>query len=603
MYPQDLVESILQHADIVDIISSYLNVIKKGKEYKAVCPFHADTNPSMMISKEKQIFKCFACGEGGNAITFVRKYEKISFDEAVRKVAELSGFHDPRLLKEIKVIKTDPSLEPIYNAINDLQKYYVYGLSIPEAENARKYLESRHLTSDDIVKYGIGFSPIDGESTVKFLQAKGHSLKAIEGTGIALAGTHSRDCNAGRVTFPLFDSNGQVVGFSARRFVEDDTGKYINSSDGPIFHKSKVLYNYHRAKDAARRAGHVYVTEGFMDVIALDKAGIPNAIAIMGTALTSDHLTMLKRLNCELRLCLDGDGPGQTAMMKVIGSIKKAGLNFRIVSNPGDLRDPDEILQDEGPNKLVEMMNNLVDPFQFQLSYYLNTKKLETLEERKLVLSYFIPLIKDVKDNIEKDDYVAKLARATGFETSTIYRELSRNNSSKETIQGICQIVRSTPTATSKRSRYDRLFNAEQHILYYMLKEVDAVKFFESNINSFYNNQLEAIANYILDYSLQKNEVPPVQILMGNIEASEEEDGDKLNDIITSLLLKDSTWPPYSHDELEALNKVIKVEKTKIYDYLKFSDSFESSDSLNKAKVLDEYLASIRKRSEENKDK
>jgi DNA primase len=336
MYDRDLIDKILASADIVTIISAYIPVTKKGRSYVALCPFHDDKNPSLNISKEKQIFKCFVCGTGGNAITFVEKYEKISFEEAVRKVADLINFHDERLEKQAYHAYVNPELTPLYACISDLEKYYQYALSIPEGKLASDYLAGRHISPDQISKYGLGYAPMDGAKTVQYLQAKGHSLKAIEDIGIALAKKEgTSDSNAGRLIFPLFDADGQVVGFSARKLKEEQSPKYVNSPGTRIFDKGKLLFNYQNAKNTARHDGYVYVLEGFMDVMALDKAGIPSAVALMGTSLTNEQISLLRKLNCEVRLCLDGDAPGQAGMMKMITLLNRSGIAFPPCFEPG----------------------------------------------------------------------------------------------------------------------------------------------------------------------------------------------------------------------------------------------------------------------------
>ncbi|MFA6619787.1 MAG: CHC2 zinc finger domain-containing protein, partial [Bacilli bacterium] len=228
MYDRDLIDKILASADIVTVISAYIPVTKKGRSYVALCPFHDDKNPSLNISKEKQIFKCFVCGTGGNAITFVEKYEKISFEEAVRKVADLINFHDERLEKQAYHAYVNSELTPLYDCIDDLEKYYQYALSIAEGKVASDYLAERHLDAGQVAKYGIGYAPMDGAKTVQFLQVKGHSLKSIEDIGIALAKKEgTSDSNAGRLIFPLCNPDGQVVGFSARKLHEEQSPKYV----------------------------------------------------------------------------------------------------------------------------------------------------------------------------------------------------------------------------------------------------------------------------------------------------------------------------------------------------------------------------------------
>jgi len=590
MYSQDLIDDILKHADIVTVISSYINVIKKGRSYVALCPFHDDKNPSLNISKEKQIFKCFVCGTGGNAITFVEKYEKIPFDAAVRKVADLIGYHDDRLLKQAPVVHTDPSLTPLIACINDLEKYYVYALSIPEGEKGREYLKSRNIPADQVAKYGLGYAPIDGKATIKFLQAKGHSLKSIEGIGIALAHSEgTSDHNAGRLIFPLSDPNGQVVGFSARQLEKDGTSKYINSPDGLLFHKGKILYNYPNVKASAHRDNYCYLLEGFYDVMALEKAGLPNALALMGTSLTADQINLLRRLNCEIRLCLDGDAPGQSAMMKIVSQFQRANIDFRVVSNPGDLRDPDDILQEAGPNALKEAMNHLVDAYDFQIDYYQNTKKLETAEDRRKVMMYFVPFLRNVPAGIDRENYIVKLSKATGYDPDAIHRQLALAAPGDQTEE---EAVYADETIAERlhpeKMLVKRLFRAEREVLFYMLSQMDAIKYFKTTIENFYNPVYDEIANYILDYTEKNDKPADVSALVSQIAASGSENSDQLENDVSTLSLED-WWPPYDAKILDECYKVIKEEKEKVNDKTLTVASLEGKDPKDKARLIADY--------------
>ncbi|MBP5091125.1 MAG: DNA primase [Bacilli bacterium] len=603
MYSQDLIDAVLKHADIVQVISAYIPVIKKGRSFVAVCPFHDDTNPSMNISQEKQIFKCFVCGTGGNAITFVEKYEKIRFEEAVRKVADLTGFHDERLKKEAFQEKKDPALIPLTACIDDLQKYYVYSLEVPESEKARAYLKKRNIPAEQIAKHGIGYAPLDGKNTIKFLQAKGHSLKSIEGIGIGLVRSEGMsDHNAGRVIFPLHDPNGQVVGFSARRLEKDGTSKYINSPDGPLFHKGKILYNYHNVKISARKDGYCYLVEGFMDVMALERAGLPNAVAIMGTSLTSDQLSLLRRLNCEIRFCLDGDAPGQSAMMKNLAQFQKAAIPFRIVSNPGDLRDPDEILQEDGPERLKEMMGNLVDAYDFQINYYTNTKKLETAEDKRKVMLYFLPFLRSVPAGIDRDDYIVKLSKATGYEVDTIYRGISKLEPGELTEE---------ETILQERKIYDQLENrrqereltklrrAERAVLHYMLNNIGAIDYFETEIENFYDSVHEEIANYIIDYAKSHDDEVDVSGLVSQIAATGADDSEELQSSITTIAL-DNWWPPYNLHEMEVCREAINEGKSAAFAKSMIERSMEGKSDEEKARLIKDYA---RRKREDQKNR
>jgi DNA primase len=592
MYSRDLIDAILQQADIVSVISSYIPVTKKGRSYVALCPFHDDKNPSLNISKEKQIFKCFVCGTGGNAITFVEKYEKIGFEEAVRKVAELINFHDDRLVKEAYQVHVDPSLEPLYACINDLEKYYQYALTTEEGKVAADYLAARHIPADQIAKYGLGYAPKDGAKTVAYLQAKGHSLKSIEDIGIALAkATGTSDNNAGRLIFPLANSNGQVVGFSARRLADDGSTKYVNSPETPIFHKSNVIYNYHNAKESAHHDGFIYVLEGFMDVMALDRAGLKSATALMGTSLSNEQITMLRRLNCEIRLCLDGDAPGQAGMMKMVTQLNRAALPFRLVSNPGDLRDPDDILQESGAPALKESMGHLVDAFDFQVDYYTNVKKLDTPEEKRKVMMYFIPFLRNVPAGLDRDNYLVKLSKATGYEVKAIRDQINLAKPEETTSEETTYIDEIEFERLHPEQRLmKRLMKAEREVLYYMLEDMDAVKYFETTIDSFYYPLYNEIANYITDYVEKRRSPVNVSSLLGDIANSGADNADELEAKVSEIS-SDSYHPPFSQKALDDCSLAIKQEKDRLYDRNVTEKALAGKSDEEKAKIIQEYAA------------
>lgn len=590
MYSPDLIDALLKSADIVSVISSYIPVSQKGRSFVALCPFHDDKHPSLNISREKQIFKCFSCGAGGNAITFIEKYDKISFEEAVRKLADLVGFHDERLEKEAYKPHIDSNLVPLYNTINDLQKYYRYGLTIEEGKVAADYLSARNIDSEEIEKYGLGYAPLDGKKTVQYLEAKNHSLKCIEDIGIALArASGTSDSNAGRLIFPLSDPDGQVVGFSARRLKDDDTSKYVNSPETPIFQKGKILYNYHNAKRTAHHDGYVYLLEGFMDVMALGKAGITSALALMGTNLTTDQITLLRRLNCEVRLCLDGDEAGQTGMMRCLNLLNKAAIPFRLVYNPGDLRDPDDILQENGPAELKEKMNNLVDAFDFQIGYYTNVKALSTQEDKKKALLYFLPFVRNVEPGIDRDNYLAKLSKATGYEIEAIRRQLGRNEEeglSKDEIISGDQVDYEMTHPDQKYAK--RLFVAEREALYYMLNSMEAVSYFEKNIDSFYNSVYNEIANYITDYVGSRGKAVDVSSLIGDIGSKGADDADSLEAKVGEIA-SDNYHPPYSDESMSDCAVQIRKEKEKLHDERTTKEKMSGKSDEEKAAIIKEY--------------
>ena len=584
-FDETLVNDVLKHADIVKVVQSYLPLVRKGKDYLAKCPFHDDNNPSMHVSQEKQIFKCFVCGTSGNAIGFVMKYEHLSFKEALKKVAEICGYHDPRLegINEVKVV--DPRRVPLIKCLRDLTIYYQYSLNSPEGKVGLDYFEGRHLDAGMRNKFMLGYAFKDGKATCRFLQEKGHSLKTIEDIGIASSvnGVYS-DRNAGRAIFPIMDANGEVVGYSARRIGDGPEAKYVNSPETYLFHKSNILYNYHNAKEKARIAGYIYVLEGFMDVYALYRIGVESCVAIMGTALTAEHIRLLRALNVEIRLCLDGDLPGQKAMMSIANDLENNGLKVRIVDNQNSSKDPDEILNSEGEMALNAYLNKLISRVDFVLNYYKNTNPLQTTEQKTQLVQEFIPILLGIRSALELDSYVNRLAAITGFASESIKSLLrtAKNKPEEKTFKKA--IMELHP----ERKVLRRLFTAERELLYQMLQNPDAVAFYEAKVGGFYDETYRMIANYLIEYAKKNQNFVP-RDLLASLEASNLEDKDELINQISELYLERNHPNICNKELLENLHSVIEQEKDRIFEKDTLDQSLEGKDPLDKARIVSEH--------------
>ena len=582
-----IAEDVLKHADIVKVIGSYLTLVKQGKNYKAVCPFHDDTNPSLTISPEKQFFKCFVCGTGGNAITFVQKYEHISFQEAVKKVADICDYHPEGLEKYSKPIKVDERKQELLKCLYDLNLYYQFAINTPEGKEGLDYLESRKLDSSYRNKYKLGYAPKDGKATIEFLLKKGHSIKTIEDTGIArmVSVGNYRDMNEGRVTFPICDIDGNVIGFSARRLVNDDTAKYMNTPETYLFHKTNNLYNIHIAKDAAKIKGYIYVCEGFMDVYALSKIGIDAAVAIMGTALTSEHIQILRSLNVEIRLCLDGDFPGQSAMMKISKNLSRSGINYRVVDNQGSDRDPDEILNEDGKVALEEYLNKLVGPTDFALNYYLRSNPLKTNEEKKTLIKEFLPILAKINSQIELDNYLRKLEKITGFDVESIRDVVKKARMNAGSGEAFNKVV--FQNFHPEREALQKLVTAERELLYQMSQSKAAVDFYEQKIGGFYDDVYRAIANYMVEYA-ETHESMDLNGVMVLVEENNLSNKDEILDDLTSLVSE--THPKNCSEQLlENLLDTINDEKSRITNEDILAESLEGKSEIEKARIIAEF--------------
>lgn len=587
-YDDTLTKDVLAHADIVKVVSAYLPVTKKGKDYLAKCPFHDDNDPSMHISPEKQIFNCFVCHTGGNAIAFVMKYEHVSFREALKKVAEICGYSDPRLEGVAKAKPVDPKRAPLLKCLHDLTTYYQYALNSPEGKAGLDYFESRNLDKNIRAKFQLGYAFKDGKGNCQFLLDKGHSLKTIEDTGVASANSGVPiDRNQGRAIFPLFDAEGEVIGYSARRIVDNDEAKYVNSPETYVFHKSNVLYNYHNAKQKAHHAGYVYVLEGFMDVFALYRIGIESAVAVMGTALTEEHIRLLRALNVEIRLCLDGDLPGQEATMKSAKALVKNGLTVRIVDNQNSKKDPDEILNQDGPEALKAYLNNLLSREDFILNYYQNTNPLQTTEQKAKLIKFYIPILLGIRSQLELDSYIKKLSNVTGYDQNSIKNlvRTSRKNTEEEGEK--VDISKTILELHPERKALRKLLTAEHELLYQMLQNKSAVAYYEQKVAGFYDETYRLIANYLIEYAKENEQFVPSD-LISSLQNSDLPDKEKMIDQVTAIYME-RNHPKCDNNLLESLNEVISQEKDNIFENDTLVQSLEGKDELSKARILAEY--------------
>lgn len=581
----DLTQDVLNHADIVKIVSSYVSLTKKGRGYWAVCPFHDDTNPSLSVSPERKIFKCFVCGAAGSAISFVQRFERLNFFEARKKVAELSDYHDPRLDSFVKQKPVDDKKAPLLKCLADLTLYYEYALTTAEGKEGLDYFESRHLDAEMRNKYKLGYAFKDGRATCNFLQSKGHSFKTQEDVGIAvLTGSNYLDKNQGRVIFPIADADGNTIGYSARRIGNGPETKYVNSPETYLFHKSNVLYNFHIAKEKAKRDGYVYVCEGFMDVFALAKIGIDSAVALMGTALTKEHIAMLRSLNAEIRLCLDGDFAGQDAMMKASKLLSEAGIDVRIVDNQNSPKDPDEILNEDGPDALRAYLNNLVNRVDFALNYFKNSNPLKTMEQKKALVKQFIPILLGINSQLELDSYLRKLSNVTGFDPESIRELLKNAKSNRDLADPKDAIYEFHP----ERKALRKLEGAERELLFQMLNDPKAIAFYENRVGTFYDEVYRQVANFVIDCAKESGE-PTIVDIVSSIEMSDVENKAELINELANLAYEETHNKKCSDELLENLYSSIKEEKERIFERDTLEQSLNGKDPLEKARIIAEY--------------
>ena len=489
--PYDQIINIQRKVNIVDVISGYLPIEQRGKNYFAICPFHDDHNPSMSISPEKQIYTCFVCGASGNVFNFVMNYEKISFVEAVAKVASTAGIN-LSIKATHKSRNKDDTYSKFYGMYELANKYYQNNIKTLYGKTAISYLKKRNIDESVIKEFEIGLSLNDNNVT-KLLKNKGFNEDDLIDIGICgKKDDFVYDVFRNRIMFPIHDSDNKVVGFSGRIYNGESESKYVNSKESVIFKKGKILYNYSRALNEAREKKQIIIVEGFMDVIRLYTIGIKNVVATMGTAITKEHADLIRRLSKNVILCFDGDSAGQKATISALQMLENIGLEPKIVRLEDDL-DPDDYIVKKGKEKFQNHLINAMSSLQFKL--YVN-KEHTDFNDYKQISNYINSAAKELEKIDDKVVYeltIKNLSKETGVDIDTI-NSLLKNIPKKKP-----ELI--TKPLKVKKSKYEM---AEEYLIYYMLRSKEAILQYQNDVAYLTNKNLAMIAIKILDFYEKK---------------------------------------------------------------------------------------------------
>jgi len=435
----DEVEEIKRRIDIVDLISSYLTLKKAGSNYKAICPFHQEKTPSFMVSAEKQIFKCFGCGEGGDIFTFTEKMENLEFPEALRLLADRAGVELKR--RSFKPEEGKDRKTKLYQ-INDLSArvFHKILISHPAGKIALEYLKKRGISSETMKEFMIGYAPAFAKATAgkpsyltKFLMQRGFTEEEIKNAG-------SPDRFFKRIIFPIRNRLGQTIAFTGRVLDPKQEPKYLNTPDTIIFHKGTVLYNLDQARGAIKQQNAVIVVEGQMDVIASHQTGVQNVVASSGTALTADHLQILYRYTPNINFAFDSDSAGLITAKKAYEMAITLGFNVKMVLLE-DYKDPGEMIAANppagGPKLWQEAVTKAVPviDWYFEIAFQKTENRKEKIEltsqEKKEIAKEILPIIKIIPDSIEQAHYINLLAKRLGVNEDIVFDALSKVNQQK----------------------------------------------------------------------------------------------------------------------------------------------------------------------------
>ena len=473
--------SIQRKANIVDIIRDYVPLTQRGKNYFGICPFHDDHNPSMSVSPEKGVYKCFVCGNAGNVFNFVMEYEKVSFYESVKIVADKIG-----VSIDISTSKKENTKKsPLYDIYNISYKFYQNNLNTVYGKDAKKYLLNRKIDEDVIKNFNIGLSLSDSE-LCNALKAKGFKDDDIVSSGVAVQnGNNIYDIYKNRIMFPLYDLEGNVVGFSGRIYNQKSESKYINTKETEIFKKGELLYNYHIAKKEARKEKNIIVVEGFMDVIRLSTIGIVNVVATMGTAVTKYQLNLIQKLAPNITLMFDGDKAGEKATNAFIELANGNDSNIKVVRLEDNL-DPDEYILTKGKDKMIYNLSHAQSVYDYKLSSY---KENIDFNDSKEVSNYINVMIKEfekIDDDIVREIEIKKLSESTNVSYDLIKSKLKDSEK---------KVIITHKPRNIKINKYEK---ASKYILYRMINDNNMILYYFNNLSYLPNDIERKLASEIV---------------------------------------------------------------------------------------------------------
>ena len=503
--PETVIDQVRLSIDIVDVVGDHVALTRRGKSFVGLCPFHDDSTPSLNVSQEKQIYKCFACGAGGNSFTFLRDIENISFIEAVRQLADRAGI----ALPDAK--PADPDQQEVFDQLyraNELAvKYFHHLLTQDEkAADAMAYLENRGINRDVIDAFSLGYAPDQWDGFLQVATRRKFSPQILERAGLVLAnqkGSGFYDRFRNRITFPIHAATGRPVAFGARALDPNEQAKYINSPETPVYNKSSTLYGLWRNRDAIRDAGVALVVEGYMDLIALTQYGTENAVASSGTALTTDQARLLRRYAPKTILIFDGDTAGATAAMRGIGSLFEVGLEVRVVTLPED-HDPDSYVRAHGPDGLLRLTENAASAIDFLMEQFAQRDDLSTVDGKTRTANAFAELVGRIKDIALKQFLIKDIAEKIGID--------------EETLIGIAQTQRRTTRPQNGQPEpepYDTRPRSERELLTFLMQHPETADsvFNQISPDNFTNSTYRQIATLIARNRQQKQSIEAAHLI------------------------------------------------------------------------------------------
>ena len=507
-YSEDLIEEVRSKNDIVDVISGYIKLQKKGNNYFGLCPFHNEKSPSFSVSRSKQMYHCFGCGVGGNVFTFVMEYENYSFLEALQMLADRAGVELPKM-EYSKEQKEKADLKSSILEVNKIAGQYFYmQLKGEGGAHAREYLSKRGLDNELIKSFGLGYSNKYSDDLYRFLKGRGYSEDIIREAGLISTseknGVYDKFWN--RVMFPIMDVNNRVIGFGGR-VMGDGKPKYLNSPETLVFDKSRNLYGINRARQSRRP--YFLLCEGYMDVISLHQAGFTNAVASLGTAFTPGHAHLIKRYVSKVYITYDSDEAGTKAALRAMPILRAAGIACEVI-RMDPYKDPDEFIKNAGVEEFEKRIEDASNGFMFSIDVLSRDYDMNSPEDKTAFFKEAASRLVDFEDELERNNYTEAVAKRYKVSTESLTKLVAKI----AVLKGMATPVVKPKSSVNEKKKDDGMLHSQKLLLTWLIEEgglYDSIKNYIGP-KDFTEDILRTVATLLFE-QLESGDVNPAKIL------------------------------------------------------------------------------------------
>ncbi len=580
-FSPEWIEKLKFNNDIISTLSRYVTLQKKGKTWWACCPFHFEKTPSFAVNEYEQYYHCFGCGASGDVIKFIEKHENIDFYDACKMLAEHAGMELPEYTNDENITKKKKKIDKCYQILSDAAKYYFNNLNNERSKVAREYLAKRKIDIATIKAFGLGYS-LGWDQVVTYLKGRGYTEEEMLEAGVVeTKNGRYYDCYANRLIFPIINTYGNVVGFSARVLEKSDFAKYKNTTQTLVFDKSKTLYGINIVKKHKQTSAlnEIIIVEGQIDLISMFKAGITNAVATMGTALTQNHAKELGRFCNKVVLCFDGDGAGIKATLRSIEILVKNGLSVYCCHLPNG-QDPDEFLNANGKDAFYDVINNAKYWVEYLINKYSRDYHMDRLEEKNKFIAECLNIIASLTTNSEQELYLDMVSEISGVTKRVLKADLENNDGKTELKPEVVDTVKEQ--ATDNNRKENAYIKALRFVVWALLNKQEFAKLTPDIKDSILDADYLKIYEY-MENAYAKGEQPIVSAVFSMFDV---DNNVEINNLVTYNPAGNNTKEYYDDCVKTLIDSSLQMRQTDILNKLKSVTADERADLMKQLNDL-----------------